>query len=309
MNYIFQSDKAHLADLLDYYKDYESSTDNPNAIVVFRSADVVVTLFKNLKVMTQGLNAYEEYLMWADLFGFEPEPEKQPEILSKKFEDRSPYYLTSSIGSDEVGTGDFYGPVVVCTAFVDKQLIPKLESLKIRDSKTMTDEAMMAVGETLKALIPHVILVVDNNKYNDLVNEGYNLNKIKAYLHNHAIKKCVAKVKQPFDYVILDEFCPKDLYFSYLKDIDSYRNITFLTKAESVHLSVAAASVIARVTFLEEMAKLNKIVGINLPLGASAAVDLIGKRIVLEKGFAYLPNIAKMNFKNVDKIQAMLPRK
>ena len=178
MNYIFQSDKAHLPDLLDYYKDYESSTDNPNAIVVFRSADVVVTLFKNLKVMTQGINAYEEYLMWADLFGFEPEPEKQPETSSKKIEDRSPYYLTSSIGSDEVGTGDFYGPVVVCTAFVDKQLIPKLESLKIRDSKTMTDEAMIAVGETLRSLIPHVVLVVDNKKYNDLVKEGYNLNKI-----------------------------------------------------------------------------------------------------------------------------------
>jgi ribonuclease HIII len=307
MNYVFGIDQAHLPEFLDYYKDYDSQTDNPSALVVFRSPEVVVTVFKTLKVMIQGNGAQDEYLMWSELFGFEPEAAKTAEAVQKKpQEDRSPYYLTTSFGSDEVGTGDFYGPIVVCTAFVDKTQIPDLERLHIKDSKQMSDETILAVGETLKKMLPHVILVVDDPKYNDLVKEGYNLNKMKAYLHNHAIKKCLAKVQSAYDYVILDEFCPKDLYFGYLKGVDAFHGITFLTKGESAHLAVAAASVIARFTFLHEMEDLNQKVGLRLPLGASAAVDLIGKRIVLEKGFDYLPGIAKMNFKNAEKIQEMV---
>ena len=46
--------------------------------------------------------------------------------------------------------------------------------------------------------------------------------------------------------------------------------------------------------------------GINLPFGASVAVDLIGKRIALEKGFSIFEEIAKTNFKNLDKIKSMM---
>lgn len=310
MNYIFGIDKEHLKDVFDYYKDYDSSTENPNALVVFRSPEVVVTVYKTLRVMIQGTSAYEEYLMWSDLLEFEPVTEKNPAISTPSLSlEHSPYYFSSSLGSDEVGTGDFFGPVVVCTAFVDKKMIPKLESMGIKDSKKMSDDAILSVGEALIDLLPHTVLVVDNQKYNALIQEGYNLNKIKAYLHNHAIKKCLLRVKNDFDYVILDQFCPENLYFSYLSEVDAFRKITFLTKAESVHLSVAAASVIARYTFLKEMDTLSKKIGITLPLGASMAVDMIGKRIVLQFGLDFLPEIAKMNFKNVGKIKEMLPKR
>ncbi|MDD3842047.1 MAG: ribonuclease HIII [Candidatus Izemoplasmatales bacterium] len=309
MNYIFGIDKSRLNDLFDYYKDYESTTDNPNALVVFRAPDIVITIYKTLKVMIQGSNAYEEYLMWSELLDFEPEAEKIvnvfPKVTPKTY---SPLYNTSSFGSDEVGTGDFFGPVVVCTAFVEKNLISQLEDMQIRDSKQMSDETIMKIGDNLKKLVPHVILTVDNPKYNQLTKDGYNLNKIKAYLHNHAIQKCLLKVKQPYDYVILDAFCPEDQYYSYLSDIEAFHKISFFTKAESVHIAVATASVIARYTFLTEIGKINQAIGILLPLGAGAAVDLIGKRIVLERGFMFLKSIAKMNFKNAEKIKAMLPK-
>lgn len=310
MNYIFQIDKSRLPALLDYYKDFESTTENPNALVTFQSPEVTVTIFKTLKIMIQGTDAYEEYLMWADLFELEPEAEKTvSKPATEPQEERPVYYQSSSVGSDEVGTGDFYGPVVVCAAFVDKTMIPRLESLKIKDSKKMSDETILAVGETLKKLIPHVILVVDDPKYNDLVRQGYNMNKIKAYLHNHAIKKILPQLKTPADYVIIDQFCAPDLYFDYLKGMDVFRKITFLTKGESAHLAVASASVIARYTFLQEMDALNAKVGFRLPLGASPVVDLIGKRIALEKGFDYFPQIAKMNFKNLDKIRELMPKR
>jgi ribonuclease HIII len=309
MNYIFQIDKSRLPALLDYYKDYESTVENPNALVTFRSPEVTVTIFKTLKVMIQGTDAYDEYLMWADLFELEPEAEKpatKPAAPSP--EERPVYYFSSSVGSDEVGTGDFFGPVVVCAAFVEKSLIPQVEALKVKDSKKMSDETILSVGETLKKLVPHVVLVVDNPKYNDLVRQGYNMNKIKAYLHNHAIKKILQKINKPYDYVIVDQFCAPELYFDYLKGMETFRKITFLTQGESAHLAVASASVIARYVFLQEMDALNAKVGFRLPLGASSIVDLIGKRIALEKGLDFLPTIAKTNFKNLEKIRDLMPK-
>ncbi len=308
MNYVFTLDQSRLPELLEYYKEYDASRDNPNAIVVFRSPEVTVTVYKSLKVMIQGPEARDEYLMWADLLEFEPQEEAPASLAAtpeKIAEVRSVYYLSSSIGSDEVGTGDFFGPVVVCAAFVAKSMIARLEGLKVRDSKKMTDEAILAVAPSLISLLPHAVLVVDDPKYNDLVKQGYNLNKMKAYLHNHAIRKCLQKTPSAPDYVIVDEFCPKDQYYDYLKDVEAYRKVTFLQKGESAHLAVAAASVIARYTFLQEMEKLNQKIGLLLPLGASPIVDLVGKRIALEKGFDLFPEIAKVNFKNMEKIRAM----
>ena len=308
MNYVFPIQPSQLSLLMEYYQEYVSDTENPNAIVTFRSPEVTVTIFRSLKVTVQGTQAREEYLMWADLLEFEPAPDPAEGVQSvpSASSPRSALYGLSAIGSDEVGTGDFFGPVVVCAAFVRKTWIPQLEEWNVRDSKQMTDEAMLALGPRLSELLPHVLLVVDNPKYNDLVRQGYNLNKMKAYLHNHAIKKCIAKVPSGFEAVIVDEFCPKDRYFEYLKDVEAYREITFRTQGESAHLSVAAASILARCGFLREMDRLNAEVGIRLPLGAGPVVDLIGKRIVLEKGFDRLSAFAKMNFKNVEKIQTLM---
>jgi len=308
MNYVFPIQPSQLPLLMEYYQDFPSDTENPHAIVTFRSPEVTVTIFRSLKVTIQGTQAREEYWMWADLLEFDPvsEPVEKASEPDAPFSPRSQLYPVSAIGSDEVGTGDFFGPVVVCAAFVRSSQISQLEDWKVRDSKQMSDEAMLALEPRLSELLPHSLLLVDNLKYNDLVRQGYNLNKMKAYLHNHAIKKCVAKVQTGFDAVIVDEFCPKERYFDYLKEVDAYRDITFLTQGESAHLSVAAASILARCAFLREMDRLGQKVGLRLPLGAGPAVDLIAKRIVLEKGMDFLPSIAKMNFKNVDKIQAMM---
>ena len=80
------------------------------------------------------------------------------------------------------------------------------------------------------------------------------------------------------------------------------RNITFLTKAEDQVLSVACASVISRFLFLKEYGKLSKELGVLLPKGAGSQVDEVGKQIVEKFGEEKLKEIAKLSFKNTDKI-------
>ena len=78
-----------------------------------------------------------------------------------------------------------------------------------------------------------------------------------------------------------------------------------MTHAEDQCLSVAAASIISRYTFLVQMKKLGDELNMVIPKGAGEKADEIGLKIVQDKGFDYLNTIAKINFKNIDKIKAM----
>ncbi len=130
------------------------------------------------------------------------------------------------------------------------------------------------------------------------------MNKIKAILHNKVLYQLLNKDNYYYDMIVVDEFAKKFVYFSYLKEVKNVvRNITFTTKAEDKCLSVACASIISRYIFLKEMDKLSKGLGIELPKGASTKVDLIGKEIVKKYGESKLRSIAKINFKNTNKIK------
>jgi len=306
VNYVFSLSEKDIPAIIEYYQDYLVPATQEHIMYIFQSPDFTVTLFRSKKVMIQGKTAIEEYLMWSEILGFVPEINEKESKIEVRHNSDPVFLKEDTIGSDEVGTGDFYGPVVVCAAYVRASDYNYLENLGVRDSKKLTDEMIKNIGEELVKKISYSVLVVNNVKYNELTDKGFNMNKIKAYLHNHAIRKMVAKLKGDFKRVVIDEFCSKENYFAYLKDEISYQDITFVQKAEDKYQSVAVASIIARFTFLDEMNKLNEKAGLVLPFGASQSVDLIGKRIALEKGFSIFREISKINFKNMQKIKEMM---
>ena len=129
------------------------------------------------------------------------------------------------------------------------------------------------------------------------------MNKIKALLHNKVLYKISSEIKD-YEYIIVDQFVESYLYFNYLKDSSNVvRNITFFTKGEDKHLSVACASLISRYIFIKEFDKLSKSINIELPKGSGDIVDKVGKIIVDKYGFNKLKEIAKLNFKNTEKIK------
>jgi len=60
---------------------------------------------------------------------------------------------------------------------------------------------------------------------------------------------------------------------------------------------------ISRYIFIKEFEKLGNSLNLILPKGAGTVVDEVAKTIVQEHGFEKLNEIAKMNFKNVEKIR------
>lgn len=295
MNYNLLLDKSILNKFVSYYQAYLEENNDQRILYSFKTSDFKIIVYNSYKVMFQGVKGFEEYQKWAKLLGIDiikpiDESTYENQYLNKKI-----------IGSDEVGTGDFFGPIVVCAAYLTPKDLNSLRDLNIRDSKNLTDSQIRELGEELIKHVSYHVLVLNNEKYNSLTYEGYNMNKIKAYLHNHAIKKLVSEHKD-FDYVILDEFCSPKNYFEYLKTEKPLTNIKFHTKAESVHKSVAIASIIARYKFLIEMDKLSDKINITLPKGASQSVDAIAKLIYLKYGLEIFDKIAKKNFKNMERI-------
>ena len=170
----------------------------------------------------------------------------------------------------------------------------------------MTDDKILEVVPKIIKTIPYESIILSNKEYNEKYNSDINMNKIKAILHNKALMTIKNK-EQNYDYIVVDQFAEPYVYFNYLKTSSNVvRNITFMTKAEDKCLSVACASIISRYIFLKEFDKLSKSLGMNLLKGASDKVDEQGLTIVKKYGIDKLSEIAKLNFKNTEKIKAKL---
>ena len=282
--------------------------DKTPAYAIFQAdqEDTVVTLYESSKVVFQGVSADVDAQFWKEtekiLTGSYPEEKEKKE--KKVEEDNTDYYFINSIGSDEVGKGDYFGPIIVTASYVNKNDISFLEDLGVKDSKKITDEKILKIAPTIIDKIPHESIILSNEEFNSYVNKGYNMNKINSMLHNRAILGLLKKDNFSYDMVVMDQFTPARNYFGYLKDIGDniFRKITFTTKAEDKCLSVACSSIISRYLFMKEMDKISKEIDKVLPLGAGVIVDEAGKDLVNKHGKEILNKIAKVNFKNTEKI-------
>ena len=292
----------------EFFKDLKREKTPPYAVFQADDCDTVVTLYESGKAVFQGHDADLSSQFWVERERH-LNPTKKVEMTNsankqkekKEIVKNPKLYNATTIGSDEVGTGDYFGPIIVSAAYVEKENIPFLEELGIRDSKKMTDDKILEVVPLIIKKIPYNSILLSNREYNS--NHGnFNMNKIKAILHNKVLYK--TKMEHPnYEYIVVDQFAEKYVYYSYLKDSTNVvRDITFLTKAEDQVLSVACASVISRYLFLKEFNKLSNELGINLPKGAGTSVDEAGKVIVQKFGKEKLNEIAKLSFKNTDKI-------
>ena len=204
-------------------------------------------------------------------------------------------------GSDEVGTGDYFGPVCVCASIVEEKNLDLCKQLKIQDSKQLTDEHILKIAPLLMKELTYSLLILDNYKYNQ-IHETNNMNAIKAKLHNQAYLNLRTKTDLP-SLCVIDQFTPKASYYRYLKDeAEIVETLTFETKAENKYLAVACGSIIARYAFLKAMDSLSEHYHMTLPKGSGVSADAVIQAFYDEYGMKGLYNAAKVHFKNTEKI-------
>ena len=289
--------------LIEHFKYLKRDKTPAYAIFQADEEDTVVTLYESGKVVFQGVSADVDANYWKEtekiLTGSYPEEKEKKE--KKEDEDTTDYYFISSIGSDEVGTGDYFGPIVVTASYVAKDNVDFLLDLHVKDSKKFTDDKILEIVPKIIKKIPYKTYILNNKDYNNNY-ANYNMNAMKAILHNKVLYE-VKDMGYSYDYIVVDQFENPSSYFKHIsKSNKQVKDILFLTKAEDQCLSVACSSLISRYIFLKEMDKLSRDVGINLPKGANPIVDKVATDIVNKYGIDKLKDICKYNFKNTDKI-------
>ena len=179
----------------------------PYAIFQADTGDTIVTLYESGKAMFQGVSADIEASMWEsvkdnkDNLNYFIDDDNKKDIVK---EEMSIPFDISSVGSDEVGTGDYYGPIVVTASYVSKDNIPFLSELGVRDSKKLSDEQILKIVPKIIKKIPYKTIMLSNKEYNEKYGKDMNMNKIKAILHNKALTEVVNG--KDYDYIVIDQF-------------------------------------------------------------------------------------------------------
>ncbi|TWK45357.1 ribonuclease HIII [Bacillus paralicheniformis] len=287
-----------------HYEPHMTYLSVQGAVFQAKPQGCTITAYRSGKVLFQGKNAEKEAERWtADA---ETPAAKKP--ASKKsipsvYQPPEGIGSMSVIGSDEVGTGDYFGPITVACVYADKVKLPLLKELGVKDSKDLKDPQIVQIARDLIKTVPYSLLVLRNEKYNEMQEKGMSQGKMKALLHNQAIGNLLKKLDgtRP-EAILIDQFAEPAVYFKHLAGKNAIKERTyFSTKAEGIHLSVAAASIIARYSFLMEMDKLSKEAGMTLPKGAGPLVDEAAAKLIKKHGEAALGHFTKRHFANTQK--------
>lgn len=261
-----------------------------------------ISAYNSGKIVLQGTAAEKESEPWLNKGAT---PQQKKESVSKKDLSTLPSGFSgwSVIGSDEVGTGSYFGPLTVVAAYVEDTAIPLLKELGVQDSKNLSDPQIIRIAKDLVAFLPYSSLSMDPVTYNR-IQPTMSQGKMKAILHNRALLNVKEKIvpKQP-KAILIDQFAQPSTYYAYLKQEKEIlkEDVFFATKGESRHLSVAAASIIARYSFLNGLKEESDAVGITLPSGAGSQSDIVAAKLLKKGGIDLLGKVAKLHFANTEK--------
>lgn len=303
MQKVIQVNNQKLKQMAHYYSQFSSKKVPTGALFSISSGSATVTGYYSGKVMFQGKTASAEAAKWqSNSIHSLDTPKKMGTTLPADFAN------WSVLGSDEVGAGAYFGPLTTAAVYVSQENLEWVRALGIADSKTLTDDRMKKIAPQIIAKLPHHVVNLMPEKYNQL-QPLHNVNQMKAISHNFSLGKVLDKIFPITPQAILiDQFAQQSTYFNYLKNAKQQRiiheNVYFTTKGEQYHLSVAAASILARVVELDAMSKLSVEAGIKLPIGAGREVDTVAAEL-LRRGID-LKHYAKLHFANTKKAERLL---
>jgi len=207
------------------------------------------------------------------------------------------------IGTDESGKGDYFGPLVIAAVCVTPETRDRLLALDVKDSKTTSDNKVRRIAEAIISELPHAIVAIGSEKYNDLYEKIKNLNRLLAWGHARAIENVLAKCA--VETAITDQFGDPGYVRNALMKKGQGIELIQETKGER-HLGVAAASMVARAKFLEYLDRYSMVAGVNLPKGAGQNVDAAAAEYCRKHSPETLRKVAKVHFKNTGKVYALL---
>lgn len=255
-----------------------------------KNKDFTATFYNSGKFVIQGKNIKPL---------FDELTENFMEIQEKGKEKKSKASETSIlslpyIGTDESGKGDFFGPLVVAGVMIDEKNKKLFEDIGIRDSKTLKDEQMLEMFHEIQKNSVFSVVSISNAKYNELYIKFRNLNKLLAWGHARVIENILEKAK--CEYALSDKFGDESLIKNALMEKGKTIHLEQRIKAES-DIAVAAASVLARATFVQHLKDMEGYYGFKFPKGCNENVKEAAKAFTKMYDKKRLYEVCKGHFK------------
>jgi len=198
------------------------------------------------------------------------------------------------LGSDEVGKGEWYGPLVVVCAALSPADIVRLRKIGVRDSKLLGKAELGKLASEIfrsKILYRDVTLMPEiyNQKYTEFHREGKTLNDLLAWCHAAAIKSTLAYVHSARTKIVIDKFDFKKTDLRLERADIKNENMEIIQSSKGdTEIPVSVASIIAKHRFEILVGELNRKFNVDLRTSKPADLD-----------HNILSHVAKLHFKNV----------
>ncbi len=181
-------------------------------------------------------------------------------------------------GSDEVGTGEYFGPIiVVALRFNDKDAYDFAKSIGVRDSKELTNKDILRISEELRDKVEYRAKIFTPTDYHN-ISSKFNLNHIKFKLHIEAHNSLDSGLVR-----VIDKFTTEKSMLKYSKDLGINFNLDdyiLEEKAENKFLEVAAAAIIAKRIWINWMDEFLKNEGFNFDFNETFSVIEFHKELI-----------------------------
>jgi ribonuclease HIII len=266
----------------------------PHARFSVRTGSLVVTCYRSGKVVLQGVGVGDfvaRYLPHAKAAA--------PPGMSDIPRD------VATIGQDESGKGDYFGPLVVAGVFAEPERFRWLEDAGVADSKQLPDSRVRTLAGLIERELPFEVAELDPASYNAAHARVGNLNLLLTELHVR-VAEAMLERGVPARQIVVDRFADEALVAKGLARRlagEGQPRLIQVPRAES-HPVVAAASVVARARFLDGLVRCSDLCGTDLHKGAGAVVDELAARVLAIGGRALLGRVAKLHFKNTSRVES-----
>jgi len=272
-------------------------SDRPYTLFFARKNKLSVAVYeKGPKLLLQGRGI-------EDFVSFELEPKILGEARLGYEEVHTPEMFDPHFGIDESGKGDFFGPLVIAGVFTDRAVARALIDGGIPDSKRIGSDARIhELAKTIRQTTGVVfdVVLIGPERYNDLYEKFSNLNSLLGWGHARVIENLLEK-KPDCVRALSDKFADASVIERALLQHGQQIRLEQRTKAES-DIAVAAASILARETFIDWLERAGKRLGLPLGRGVSTPIKETARRIVEQAGPSALRQFAKVHFRTAHEV-------
>lgn len=201
------------------------------------------------------------------------------------------------LGIDEAGRGSVLGPLVIAGVVIPEKMENVIDNMGVKDSKRLTPKRREVLSRKLKKMFEWDIVIYSAQDIDNMRAQGINLNEIERRGMQDLI------LKLDCDKAIVDAVDVKPERFQDKLQRATSKDVKAEHKADDKYLEVGAASIIAKQTRDEEIAKINKEYEDMGGIGSGYPSDPTTKEFLSNYTYSQMPDFVRKSWSTVAKLK------